>query len=462
MLTADVLLILEDQMFLLSEGHDTTSLLDTDQVMDARKILWKEITELNPERDYLSASVLMRGLCNCMALLGEYTEAQCHSVDDFSCLIENILFQWSSTNSIEILRSIEKAVQFLVQYGQHRMLHKGNFTLNVKCHRCKLNDACHLLSDMQRQKGLNAPCLHYVKPFGNISHDQEELKGSGQSTKNDKIVRTLDATIGYDKRKTAIQKSREKLCLLQIEEQELEKELKKHEMEYCLNIGCYADVCLLILYFIKRWKAIEYFSPRKGAVSAASYLNSDATFENSCVKLEEALSLIMLSKQDKRLALETYDHLILDPFTIDGLDNKFLRHSILAKRFHLAHGSSPEDVLQSCSKRECLDITSILKSNSKKRGLMQSVMLIHAFNMWMGIQEIPKIYHLRWRKVEDISAEVSLCALYDNDQIGLYVSEALKLHGNYQNIILLLLAYLQFLYDTGICQRSPAVKHILK
>lgn len=470
----DVLCILEDQLFLfnywyhIDHAHSEDVFLSTESLQEIERELYKQLLQLSPEENYLSASLLMRGICNCLALIQrrDGCTSELNTIHDLNNNIENeILRQWTEVNSVEILLKLKKNISFLIQYGRHQVLHSGCFKYDSSCHRCKYKAASDLIQDVNEGNHSGEPCHHYMMPI--LRDTTHTVNQKLQETSLSQIYTpSLDISIGFEKKKVAVQNSRDVLCQLLKKEHKIQQEINEIRTPYALSLGCYADTSIILLYLLRRMKTVLYFSPAEGSVSPSSYMAGRVTYDSSMSKLKRALSSVVATKQDIRSSLESFDYLIVDPCTCFGQESKFLRYSIIAKHFHLAHDVSPDAIFKSRHAWESMQVKSLFDSDwsTSTDRLAYCVILTSIFNTWLSVQDISCIHQLKWERVECSPTDLigtNIYALYDNEQIGLRISSDLRLHGTYDSVLAMLLAYLLHLHDSSICYNSYGIQDIL-
>ena len=473
---SDVLCILEDQIFLfnhwyhIDRAHTEDIFLTTESLQDIERQLYKELLQLSPEDNYLSASLFMRGICNCLALMhrGKGLTAELNTIDDFSYNIEHeILQRWSELNSVEILLKLKENILFLVQYGRHQVLHSGCFKNKTRCHRCKYKAASDLIQDIHEVNHSGKPCHHYMMPIFMSNKKTQTVYDELQETVlTDINAPSVDISIGFEKKKVAIQNVRDTLHQLLEKECKIQQDINEIRTPYALALGSYADTSIILLYLLRRMRTVLHFSPSEGSISPTSYLHGRVMFESSISKLKRALGLVVVTKQDMKSALESFDYLIVDPCTCFGQESKFLRHSIIAKHFHLAHDVSPDAIFRVRQSWESMQVKSLFDSdwNTLTDRLAYCVIVTFIFNTWLNVQEVSIIHQLKWERVERSPIDpngTSMYALYDNEQIGLNISSDLRLYGTCNSVMSLLLAYLLHLHDSGICYNSYGIQDIL-
>ena len=447
----DCLYILEDQMFLLEMPQEKPAMfLKTEELLDMKERLCSEIVNLDPRNDYFLASLLMRGICCCMALLGIDKKNDVTTLVQFSEIVDKqILFSWFETGSLTILSLLKKLVGFAA--SQNALLSPEAYS-NLECHRCKMATAIHELQDLvMTDEGVANPyfCKHYLAL--RIQHD--ERKNQQQHKKYAEIDKgyvtsSLNKSIGMDKKLNAIKHLKEELTQILMKEEEVARKLREVTSPRGLSLGCCSDIAVIFLYLLRRMRATLYFSPSSSHESmppvAAAYAD-----EERKSKLQSALAQVVTTRKDRKNAMEVFDYLLLDPCTANSLDGKFLRSSILAKRFYLARGISAKQILNERAVWESMDSKTLMHSefDSKKDRLGYAVMVIHIFNMWLDFHgHLSKSYHLTWSRGETVEPNI-LIALFENEQVGLVLGDS-RFHATTSTILLMCITYLTYLENT--------------
>lgn len=388
--------------------------LSEDDLLDAREEMLSRFFALNPEKDYLLAALVLRGIC----LTTRGSSNMC--LQDFIRLIEeDIGAGWCRQGLEELSFKLRTALRFLASHVRTE-LPSACFEGSETCLRCRMNDRkCrHYLQYEEEKDGCEMQQLELEPPF----HSEN-----------------VNVTIGLDKKRQSLQSIREEYERLCSKEKEILQNLHYLTKPRYLGLGTFAETAALGLHLHQRSLTLDEFRTSAAAAITANHVEP----------LRRALCQVHLTQRDMKAALEDVALVTMDPCTCFSQDTKFLRESVVFKNARLAAGVQPEELLK--DRRFIIgldDVQSILNLPDR---LVSSVLTVFVFNRWLNIQDVN--IALKWHRPEERPLEDINCIvpLYDEGLFGIVWEEG-KLIG--QDILRLLTKFLTVCCRHGTNSRS--------
>ena len=421
-----------------------------DDPTDLYPHLISEYHALDPEKDYMLAALVLRGICLTLARCGS---SHIKTVGDFTFLIENkIGGEWHKLSNEEISRKLRDAVLFLAAHAQEPLApdcYEGTET----CFRCRMYD--------------KQTCKHY------ISSDSKEGDIPMKVVEVPEVPfkpKTLNVTIGVDRKREALLRQRERINALLEKERSLLEQIERLSKRRFLGLGAYAEVAVLGLFLNRRQSKLDLF--RTEAKFARDYLselviarspeftNPLETVNGKAAEMTRALSWVQLTRQDMKMAFEDLALVKLDPSTFHCPDAEFLRPSILQQWSEMARGKTAQELFDAKSSILSLEGNRMVDIED---GLTRAVLLAFLFNRWLNIQNM-KCSFLKWtRPDQKLSEEDDSCChlipFYDSELIGIQMPNCKLIDVRVDR---LLLAYLVLRLSSGVKTDSRAIHSLMR
>ena len=395
-----------------------------------------ELSRMDPEKDYLQAALLQRGMSLSTRVTGS---SNIRNVQEFAFLLENEIGRnWSCWSNAEIDQKLTKASLFLAEHARQHLPRDCCEGEKKKCFRCNA-------------KG-RKECRHYVRLEAQDRPDVAEFEDPTMETDQLPVPKTLNLTIGFDRKTEELQRHRQKIQELQAEERELTRRMNDRSRRRYLALGAYAEVAALKLYLQLRKSTLASFEEEGTWVDAPFFVVP----EEAALELKKSLSSVQLTRRDLRAA---YDHLCLvrlDPSTCHSYESKILLHCRLQEQAETARGIPAEEQI-SCQ-RMVLDLKDVAEMMDSEDSSTRVVLTTFAFNRWLDVQDL-KSSQLEWTRPEkEQQVECCILPLYERGLFGIRVAGA-KLYGS--DICRLLAAYLVHRLQSGAARTNSRAVHAI-
>ena len=161
---------------------------------------------------------------------------------------------------------------------------------------------------------------------------------------------------------------------------------------------------------------------------------------------------------------QEYEQMLVDPFSLKCSTSKIVRYSIIAKKFMLTYGNSARDLGNISRVWDNLSTSFLFENDmhSPEERMLKAVYVVSAFNHWLSQIRVPMSFQLNiYRGDMTVQNNKGLVLLYDHEQVGLNFPDGSKMHSNYDNILHVCVAYLFYLYKSGVCRNEPSVWLVL-
>ena len=407
------------------------------QSPEAYRYLLSEYRGLDPEKHYLTAALVMRGICLCTASGGA---KHISTVRDFVRVIENeIAGKWHEISDEEIRDLLKEATLFLADQARAPLaahIFKGDET----CHRCAMSDR-------------TEKCTHYLRPEDNGGESEEETETRTLEGIPTLTPSTMNLTIGFDRKREAIAQHRQKILALFEREKQLAREIDKLSRPRNLGLGAYAETAVLGLYLLQRQKTLEMFMTEAAPAYGQLFISGRTS------ELKEALGEVRLTSLDLRKAFQDLTSCLLDPCTRFSPDSPFLLPSRLFHRSEMARGKTAEELLR--FQRDIFKLRSA-EIVDHRDPFVRCVLSTFLFNHWLNIQDL-KSLSLEWVRPEEFRrkpySNCCIVPLYNEGLFGI-AGPAIKIM--HSDIFELLLEFLIRQLRSGVKTNSRAVLSLVR
>ena len=491
--------ILEDQLFLMNllrlriaknggsnkdisslfvEGTDVSKLFLSPCELERIKTKNVDMLFSMDTMDSLNIVMIMRTICNCCSLLYQlyFPEKWSRSLDN-SCktslevdkeIGHQLTYRWTTTNINLISQAIGKVLDFLIIFGSLHVLPDGVLSPNYLCHKCRSKNVLSQLSEMTHTCSvsvdtcnhilskrpcniLDKTCLNQEKkgdaeigifPFGKkkVSKiDLEELSLGKRIAKNRKIQEMKAMKNVLKRVEETYKKSRETLDSL--------------EEDKFISTSVYETIGQIIKFAKKREMCLERFNCHLSETVDEALLQTCEIRSNLDEEKRERflqnLSSVALEKVSSKMAQEIFYGLLLDPITLTDKTNAMIRTSILAKRFLLTFGIQADEIAVTSNKLNSISICEILESNYKsvEERFLKAVVVLYVYNKWLNVLDIPPEFHLKFHRGDINVEESGVYFLYEDEMIGLYLSNQNTFKFVYETVTELCLLHVIYLSE---------------
>lgn len=416
--------------------------------------------------DCLDIVMTMRTLCNCCSLMW-----QIYNLEEWKRCLENscktcaqvdkelgycLTYKWTTTNIKGISKAIGKVLDFLILFGSLYIIPDGVLCPYFLCHKCRSQNVLSQLSEITHARSTKVEsCKHILgkrqsstlgeKKKESVKNEKEESKDVGifplgMKKVSDSAIEEISLGKRIAKNRKVQEMKAMRNILAKVEEtfKQSSDKLESLQEDKFISTSVYETMGRIIIFAKHREMCIEKFGNdicfnihHALELCGISYqLN-----EEKRGKFLQNLSSVTLEKVSLKMAQETFYRLLLDPITLTDKTNALIRTSILAKTFLLTFGIEADEIAVTSNKLNDITVREVMHSEYKnvEERFLRCVFIIFIYNQWLNVLDIPKEFHLKLHRGDRKIEECGVYFLYEDEKIGLYLSNE---------------KYVTFIYDT--------------
>ena len=472
---------LEDQMFLLHliqchvESIEQTKIKNY-LIQHNLQSCFLSMTELKQLKSHLCEkllqaseedmiSIIVRSICSCISLttslyINHTQVPKVCTIGEVDFRISKILETWSISSLTELASHLEVITNFLTFFGGIFCLPEGITFRDNMCFFCKFNSALNSNDD-------TPICSHYLIERPQSCKNQEKEQQEVISVFKDCENVSLQTRFRIRQKQRQVEE-------LEYALQTLKQQFNDYKMEqdYLLTQKqispfLYSIVGKISIYLEKRKRIFNTFTPQFGGLlwSEAITLLSMDNFQSHIQRLKQCIKRVSFSLTNMNVVHEEFETLSLDPCTLKYGEQDMLRPSVIAKKYILAIGTEPNQIVGSHRER-CKLLPEVLVDTFPDKGVDQMfavVVIVNAYNAWLTTQQVDEALHVKLCRGDDFGREhIHVSFLYDCNKIGFYLNQHTKICAHYNDVFQICTYHLAWISKKRLCATNHIINTILK